>query len=114
MRVKVYRNLHKKCWSVLGPEGRVILRTPRVAVLDADFVVRQGGRLRVLETGRKAVHAFVVGTLMTNAIPSTDGMVPVTYNPRLNETFIRCDDGAAIHCAGIVILDENGRAYART
>jgi len=80
-----------------------------------DFVVWPGCRRRVLETGRKMVHAFAVGTLGTGEIPSLgiNGFTPVTYNPRLHETFIRCDSGEPVYCAASVILDDDGKAYAK-
>lgn len=112
MKVKVYRNLHKKCWSVVGPQGKVILRTPAVTILDADFVVRPAGRKAVLETGRKTVHAFVVGTLHAGEAVRKDALTPITYNPKLHETFIRRDTGKAVYCSSVVVLDEVGKAYA--
>ena len=66
MIVDVYRNLHKKTWSIRDRKtGRVVGHQKEVNVLDAKFVVQPSGRARVLQEGRKNVHAFVRGTLAT-------------------------------------------------
>ena len=62
MRVEVYFNLHKHVFSVRSARsGRVILHTDRVHIRNPEFVVRQGGRQRVLKERKKNVHAFVRG-----------------------------------------------------
>lgn len=65
-----------------------------------------------LESGRKTVHAFVVGTLCSGKLPSCDGLVPITYNPAKHETFIRRDNDKAVYCSPVVVLDQDGYAYA--
>lgn len=64
-KVQVYFNLHRKTFSVqalTGPnKGRVIVHVDRFEMLNATFVVRKGGRERVLKEQRKNVHAFVKG-----------------------------------------------------
>ena len=67
MRVAVYFNIRRRVFSVKaldGPSrGRVIGHHTYVPLLDVCFRVSQAGRARVLETGQKNVHAFVVGTM---------------------------------------------------
>lgn len=63
--VKVYRNLkHGKkarpLYSIMH-KGRVVARQHRVLLTAAKFIVNQAGRRRVIQSGRKNVHAFVVG-----------------------------------------------------
>ncbi len=63
--VYVYRNLRHgrkapPLYSVLQ-NGRVVDRRHTVTLHDVEFVVREGGRQKVLATGRKNVHAFVKG-----------------------------------------------------
>lgn len=67
MRVFVYFNLHKKCFSVKAldgvSKGKVVFHADKVMLRNVEFRVSEAGRKRVLETGRKQVHAGVVGDL---------------------------------------------------
>ena len=61
-KVRVYWNLHKKCWSIQDAKsGLVIDHRYDVTLEQAKFVVRKGGQKRVREEGKKNVHAFAVG-----------------------------------------------------
>lgn len=61
---RIYRNLHKDCWSVqayvTGKGWRLWAHTHRILCGDVTFKVNESGRQRVLATGKKNVHAFVV------------------------------------------------------
>ena len=64
LHVRVYYNLHNRLWSVMcRTSGKVIGHARWVHLRNVQFVVRQGGRKRVIETGRKNVHAFASGNL---------------------------------------------------
>lgn len=67
MRVFVYKNLHKDCWSIRALDGehkgRVVAHADRVILKDVQFRVSEAGRQRVIREGRKNVHAGVVGRL---------------------------------------------------
>ena len=67
MQVEIYCNLNNGLWSVRALEGsnkgKVIGHAVSATVIRARFVVRTGGRLRVLREGQKNVHAFVRGEL---------------------------------------------------
>lgn len=58
--VYVYRNLHKKCWSV-KQGGVVVGHTEELALKNCECVVNEKGRQKVLETGIKNVHAYIKG-----------------------------------------------------
>lgn len=96
MRVFVYRNLHKKCWSIKalsGPDrGRVIAHTHGFTLDDATFKVSAAGRARVLSERRKNVHAGIVGTLVdVDCYDVRVAGVPgirVTYDPYRFGTFV--------------------------
>lgn len=82
-RVYVYRNLNMRgTWYSIMQDGKVVGHTQDFHVAAARFVIRESGRRRAVKTGRKNVHAFVVGipvmrlTDATLALPSTK----VTYN----------------------------------
>lgn len=68
MRVFIYWNLHRECWSIKaleGPsKGRVIAHASAWAISHGvQFKVSGAGRQRVLREQRKNVHAGVVGDL---------------------------------------------------
>ena len=89
MRVEVYRNLHKNCFSVRAlsgeNKGRVIDHVQSIMLRDATFVVQPAGRERVLQEQRKNVHAFVRGTITDQPIQRG---LPVRYDPYLNDAFV--------------------------
>lgn len=99
MRVFVYRNLHRKCYSVKALEGvfkgRVIAHTDSIVLSNVTFKVSKAGRERVLREKRKNVHAGVVGTIEEDC-PSFVATQQVRYNPYLFETFV---------CRGDAILN---------
>lgn len=68
MKVAVYWNLHRACWSIQSREGltrgRVIAHAAAVGLKGCQFKVSEAGRQRVLREKRKNVHAFVVGELI--------------------------------------------------
>lgn len=124
MRVEVYRNLHRKCWSVRLAGGRVQRHTDAVLLRNATFVVQAAGRARVLREGKKNVHAFVRGgdsgtphsgaedlEYMVGMLPPPFTLVRVTYNPYRADTFVTTG-GQPVRAADIVWLVD-GRVYAQ-
>lgn len=95
MKVFVYFNLHRKCFSIKALEGadkgRVVAHRHSVLLNDATFKVSEAGRQRVLRERKKNVHAGVVGD-WTDDISSIDRIVimgsSVTYNPYKYTTFV--------------------------
>ena len=52
----VYFNLQKKCWS--GRQaGKVVMHANRLCLKDVRYLVAEGGRNKVLQSGVKNVHA---------------------------------------------------------
>jgi hypothetical protein len=85
--VRVYRNLHKNCFSVVDSKtGRVIMHTQELNLENAVFKVRESGRLKVLETKQKNVHAFVCGYI-SESPPCGGDLVEVSYNPYFSGSF---------------------------
>lgn len=101
MRVFVYRNLRKQCFSIKaleGPrKGRVIAHRHFVDLTDVTFKVSEAGRQRVLKTGQKNVHAGLVGEWDDSlpARPLVEAAQEVRYNPRESGEF-RFKDGTPI------------------
>ena len=116
MKVFVYFNLHRKCFSVKALEGvnkgRVIKRAYYVALHNATFKVSEAGRQRVLLEKRKNVHAGVVGTLVDSL--DAVGSERVTYNPYKGSNFVLCGTGdpvLASTSASLVVHDKKGFIY---
>ena len=135
LKVFVYRNLQRKCWSVkaLNGEnrGRVILYASSVDLSPATFKVNEAGRQRVLKEQQKNVHAGVEGwLLMAHVIkeryPSypkqrettndtgwdgvnDDGYVwrEVTYDPYKYGSFVHTDDLSPVIDQHEVVLDND-------
>jgi hypothetical protein len=94
MKVRVYRNLHKKCLSVqakVNGAWKVIDHVDQITLVDVSFKVSQAGRDRVLREKRKNVHAYVCGTVATFPI-ALQGR-KVSYNPYKADTFTETLDG---------------------
>jgi hypothetical protein len=98
MKVYVYFNLHRKCFSIKaleGPKkGRVVAHRDKVLLYGGTFKVSEAGRQRVLRERKKNVHAGVVGIwdetgtdLISIDRVNTIGR-PVTYNPYKYNTFV--------------------------
>lgn len=72
---RIYRSLHKKCYSV-SYNGVVIMHSTSIIADNATLFVSEAGRQRVLATGHKNVHAYVqatdiaVDTLSTTILPA--------------------------------------------
>jgi hypothetical protein len=118
MRVAVYRNLHKGCWSVRNRStGRVVRHMDSLMVHDCEFRVGKAGRQRVLMERRKNVHAFVHGNLLDspNNLESWrigKGWIRVTYDPYESDKFVTMNGRKPVERAEAVILLSDGRVYA--
>ena len=100
MRVFVYFNLHKKCFSIKALEGdrkgRVIAHSDTVVLEGCKLLVSEAGRQRVLREKRKNVHAGVSGTWINYCTNRADNAFDfismigrqVTYNPYKYDSFV--------------------------
>ncbi len=107
-KVEVYRNLHKKCWSV-RQGGRVKFHCHRVNLKDCQMVVQPAGHAKVIREKKKNVHAFVRGYLCTEerdvqAFCWDD----IYYNPYKADSFVDFDNNP-VHTADFVDLDMNDK-----
>ena len=82
-RVRVYYNLHKKCFSIQDYKtGLVTKHTNQLNLSNAMFVVRKSGNERVRSEGKKNVHAFVNGIVNDKQDYTKVGVsYKVRYNP---------------------------------
>lgn len=120
MRAFVYWNLHKRVFSI-RVNGRVIAHARRVLIQNPEFTVSEKGRARVLASGRKNVHAGVVGDVLacdselcdrrsplltwldvaSEATADLADWQPVRYDPYEAGEFRTMGDGRAIKVAGL-------------
>lgn len=116
--VDVYRNLHTGLWSV-RQGGVVRCHIDRLFMYGCRMVVSQNGRQRVLEEGRKNVHAVIRGKVCDdkNAKIIIDYVTTVgirefdiVYDPYQHDSFMGyCEDSdlEPVHSAGYVDLDSS-------
>ena len=83
--VKVYFNLHRKCYSV-QQNGLVVGHAYCIALRDVTCKVSEAGRQRVIKEQRKNVHAYMVGTIDTDVADWYD--IKLTYNPYKYSSFV--------------------------
>lgn len=90
-KVSVYYNLHKHCFSVKH-KNKVVGYCNYLKLKDVKFTVRNSGRLNVIKTKQKNVHAFVSGILedynSESIIIEENNFDKVTYNPYKFSTFV--------------------------
>jgi len=115
MRVFVYRNLHKDCYSVRalqGPsKGRVIARVKWVVIQNPEFVVSEKGRQRVLHRKQKNVHAGIRGKWLGTApypFHSLTGAARITYNPYRFISFTKCGTLIPVYAARLASCEPTG------
>lgn len=123
MRVFVYFNLHKKCFSVKALEGsrkgRVIAHRDSLALYGATFKVSQAGRERVLRERKKNVHAGVVGLWSERKMVVDDLLVStgiaigrqITYNPYKYDSFVYRDNEQPVKTKQRAVALDHGRIY---
>lgn len=113
LKVFVYFNLHKKCFSVMALEGEykrlVVLHAYELVLINAVFSVNQKRRAKVLIEKSKNVHAGVIGYLNTE-IENVLGE-EVTYNPYLYTSFVYVDNKKEISKAEKVFF-QNRKLFA--
>ena len=106
-RFQVYYNLRSHRWSIKALTGKyagkVIGHCDAICIQDAQFVVGQAGRRRVLRERQKNVHAYVRGKLAEFSLAGPRWR-DCYYNPYKTETFITKDDGCRIDTADMVFM----------
>ena len=124
MKVKVYYNLRKNCYSIVSLEkenyGRVIKHENYVPLTNAQFKVSEKGRQRVLREQKKNVHAYVVGEwsidcyngseILCSELQTKDGNIKsikvATYNPYKYSSFVDAHSKKPLAKAKQVLLSK--------
>lgn len=117
-RVFVYRNLsaqrgrNSPVYSVMDSHtGRIVAHVRRIALEHAQFVVREGGRQRVLAEQRKNVHAGIRG-MPAHLSPAPKVERVATYNPYKSGAFYDRETEHDVTSAPIAVLDATGVRYS--
>lgn len=108
--VWVYRNLMRTDgpWYSLMQRGSVVGHTRSIALADARFVVRAGGRERARLERVKNVHAFVVGRLAPADCVIPNGTATLRYNPFSERAGFTNETGDVVAGASLVWLWQQG------
>lgn len=112
-RVRVYRNLHKQgvVYSIADARtGLVLGYSESVLLSGVAFKVSEAGRQRVIQSGRKNVHAFIYGRYEGTEQARVAMQDAVGYNPRKNSTFVRKFDDSPIHYCRVAHVGLHGVA----
>ncbi len=105
MRVRIYRNLNKKTFSILKKTKggwRIHGYTNDALLYNVRFVVYQRGRERVLKQRRKNVHAFIEGEYLPERVSTPIPSIcttPVSYNPYYAGYFYDKTDNSPVNHA---------------
>lgn len=108
-KVMVYRNLNNGRLSI-KQGSHIVGHAEEVTLMNARFVVYNGGHSRFLREGVKNVHAYVEG-FVTVSKKSFNG-VRVGYNPSKFNHFFKCDTLEKITNASIIKIYRTGNMYA--
>jgi hypothetical protein len=115
-RFFVYRNITKSkdkhVYSLRSKEdSRVKGHSSAFYLTDVKFKVSDAGRDRVRKEGVKNVHAGIEGTLASNVLKGP--WIPVTYNPKVTDGFVRKDTREGITTARAAKFTPEG-VYVKT
>ena len=108
MLVEIYYNRTRKCWSVRH-NGRVIRHVLQIQLADCTMKVSEAARQRVVQTRRRGVHAWIIGTIAEDTL-SDACLEEITYSPFRGRTF-RTLNGRPIAAADFVHFKQNGSCF---
>lgn len=114
--VRVHKNLIEDCWSVYGLTGRGVTHRKSLAIRNANMVVSEAGRQRVLTENVRNVHAYIRGLLDTTTNFPTGLSKEIRYNPYRFRGFYCYDDRFVkllpVIGATAVLFNEKGEVHA--
>lgn len=96
--VRVYRNLHKNCLSVMQG-GIVKCHAENIVLKNVRFIVNAAGQRKVRASKRKNVHAFIEGILAQQNEIDLDICECITYNPYKHDGFVQRSSGRIVKMA---------------
>lgn len=123
-KVRVYRNLHKKCYSV-KQDGLVKCHADQVTLQEVKFIVSKAGQKRVRDEKKKNVHAYLEGYVVdarqadnivdgkksdTDLEAGLSDWESVYYNPYECDGFMSTETERVAEFAEFASLDPGERA----
>jgi hypothetical protein len=117
--VRVFKNWQLGCYNIMQ-SGRLLASARQVRLTGVEFLVRESGRRRMLENGRRNVHAYAVGTLVDYVHPGESrelGKIAgrgVVYNPYRFSSFVDDETERPILAAELAQFDEFGVVYSES
>lgn len=125
LRVRVYRNLTRDCWSLVSREtslesfGRVIGHVSEVELENCKLHVSEAGMKSVRLSGRKNVHAWIEGDvkrvgLLKSILPDKQGEIVARYNPYTSPGpyFVAADGVTPVYELNSAILNKDFKILA--
>ncbi len=115
--VRVFKNWKLGCYNIMQ-SGKLLTSASQVRLSGVEFLVRESGRQRMLERGRRNVHAYAVGWLVDYVHPDEARKLDaitgrgVFYNPYRFSSFVDNETQAPITAADFAQFDESGVIYA--
>lgn len=104
-KVKVYFNLHKKCFSIMDVKtGLVIAHADAVNLHNVEFKVSETGRQRVIREKKKNVHAFVIGEYQGAFVGQEKRSA--YYNPYKTSHFLDEDGHGLLKVASVTCVNK--------
>lgn len=116
IKVAVYFNLHKDLFSVQSRHkdnyGKVLFHCENINLSKVKFVVREGGRDKVLKEKRKNVHAFCYGTINLECKQSVKNLI--SYNPYKANHFYYVNDSSPVYSVDQIkmqVINKRGKIW---
>lgn len=89
--VYFYRNLHKKGqWYSLKQKGQVVAHCTSCCISGTQYLINRKAQVRIRETGKREVHAYVLGHLIPMPSEFSRDML-LFYNPKRTDEFVFVD-----------------------
>ena len=109
--VHVYRNLHKRCWSVQA-KGKLIAHLTTVQLVGCSCHVREAARQIVIATQCRSVHAYVKGRICNGPIPSAaESVASIVYRPYVSGKFFDPVTSVPVKGAARMVFSRAGKVY---
>jgi hypothetical protein len=120
-RFRVYRNLHKNCFSIQTivrgfnkTSYKVIGHSETIFMYHCKFKVLEVGRERVVKEKRKNVHAYVMPISIEKVdktlVFDVTNLREIYYNPYEHKTFVYKDSGVEVSNV-ICVLGYKNKLY---
>jgi hypothetical protein len=109
--VHVYRNLHKRCWSVRS-KGKLIAQVDAIQLGGCTCHVREAARQIVIARKCRSVHAYVKGRIHHGPFPNAaDCVATIVYRPYVSGDFFDPVTSAPVGGAEHMVFSEAGKVY---